>query len=785
MAAYSAALTTLIGANERLCFYADVDKAGEKIGFYFAVQSGGSFDIDFDIKDPNEKLLLSGERERQGDYVLTANTIGEYAFCFENDISTLTGKLVDFDIMVESEPRREAPAKPGQISEQTSALEESVFRLNNMLMGIKRMQKHFHTNENRGFDVVKSTQNRIFWYAILQTTGVIGMAVTLPMNKLNMTTSKFPDAMEVPFEPPPDAEEVLLGELGEVAEVAGAAVKNWAPLTDGPGPADADAPMPTKEPSPCYVALNQQEDDVSQERIAYTRRTSERFGVGYESAERKISRTRISRLKIMSTIDSSMETEKKSILHEILSPQDPLCQPTLTTGHVDIVQLAMSLDDKAWVEARENALKTRAIKRLDRRDRNHRLAENACQLGDVFFDQQDYIRATASYFDATKLWPSNSQFYLKLTKAYLQGELFVDATRAATRALSLDPKLLEARYHRGVARLEQGLLQAAKIDFEVVTAHDPQHSLAHTSLGRTLVLLQATKVGDHILSPPPSNVTSDEEPVDFAFPRYDDDRLELAEPSDSSDCNHVGNGIPCRFYNHDGCARGSQCEYSHAPDEKSVRDDLGRNVCLYYLLSACKFGDIKCVYLHSKDALPTSYGWWNDPEQITKVKGVLELADRKAKEQRALDLRLQRNAANKTRAKGQGKSKGRRDNSNSKEGGGKGTPKSQKAAKPSASTVAPDMKDPEEDNGVANIGNVGDVSAPDASVAQGKAHDLVIKSTSGSKTPMLEVLAEVDTQKDTVQVTNPESDVEVTPEPISAPQTTENVSVTLSKPMTE
>ncbi|KAG5650850.1 hypothetical protein H0H81_010765 [Sphagnurus paluster] len=177
LSAHAAALTTLLAANERLCFYADVDKAGEKIGFYFAVQSGGSFDIDFDIKDPNQKLLLAGERERQGDYVLTANTAGEYAFCFENDISTLTGKLVDFDIMVESEPRREAPAKPGQIADQTSALEESVFRLNGMLMNIKRLQKHFHTSENRGFDIVRSTQNRIFWYAILQTAGVIGMAV--------------------------------------------------------------------------------------------------------------------------------------------------------------------------------------------------------------------------------------------------------------------------------------------------------------------------------------------------------------------------------------------------------------------------------------------------------------------------------------------------------------------------------------------------------------------------------------------------------------------------------
>lgn len=58
-------------------------------------------------------------------------------------MSTLTDKLVDFDIMVESEPRHEPPAKPGQIAEHTSSLEESVFRLNGMLMNIKRMQKQY------------------------------------------------------------------------------------------------------------------------------------------------------------------------------------------------------------------------------------------------------------------------------------------------------------------------------------------------------------------------------------------------------------------------------------------------------------------------------------------------------------------------------------------------------------------------------------------------------------------------------------------------------------------
>ncbi|KAH9846024.1 emp24/gp25L/p24 family/GOLD-domain-containing protein [Lenzites betulinus] len=174
---HASALTTAIGANERVCFYADADKAGEKIGFYYAVQSGGSFDIDFEVKDPNDKVVLDGKRERQGDYVFTANTPGEYSFCLENDMSTLTEKLVDFDIMVESEPRREPQLKPGQISEQTSAIEESIFRLNSMLVTIKRAQKHFHTRENRGFDLVKSTKNSMFWYTLLESLAVIGMAV--------------------------------------------------------------------------------------------------------------------------------------------------------------------------------------------------------------------------------------------------------------------------------------------------------------------------------------------------------------------------------------------------------------------------------------------------------------------------------------------------------------------------------------------------------------------------------------------------------------------------------
>jgi hypothetical protein len=45
------------------------------IGFYFAVQSGGNFEVDYTVMDPDDKVLLEGVNERQGDYIFTANKV--------------------------------------------------------------------------------------------------------------------------------------------------------------------------------------------------------------------------------------------------------------------------------------------------------------------------------------------------------------------------------------------------------------------------------------------------------------------------------------------------------------------------------------------------------------------------------------------------------------------------------------------------------------------------------------------------------------------------------------
>ena len=55
--ASATALTYKLAPNERECFYTNVDKKDAKVAFYFAVQSGGSFDSAFHASETERELL--------------------------------------------------------------------------------------------------------------------------------------------------------------------------------------------------------------------------------------------------------------------------------------------------------------------------------------------------------------------------------------------------------------------------------------------------------------------------------------------------------------------------------------------------------------------------------------------------------------------------------------------------------------------------------------------------------------------------------------------------------
>ncbi|KAF8152602.1 hypothetical protein B0H34DRAFT_726777 [Crassisporium funariophilum] len=283
-------------------------------------------------------------------------------------------------------------------------------------------------------------------------------------------------------------------------------------------------------------------------------------------------------------------------------------------------------------KSRADAIAARAKKRAERKTLRRAQAEGFKHAGDVLFEAKKYKAAYPHYLEAAHLWDSNSSYHLSLAVVYRKLEWYEEAAHSATKALTTDPKNLEARYVRGVARMEQRMLKPAKLDFETVLQHDPTHFRARAALTEVTHFIEnSTHLGSHHLADSPlDEIVKD---LNFGYPDYDYHPLEVGEMSDSSDCEHAGNGVPCRFYNHGGCSRGTSCMFSHAPDVKSVRDDLGKNVCIYFLFGTCKFGADKCIYSHLRDALPER-GWWATPENTAQVKAVFDTTEKHAREAR-------------------------------------------------------------------------------------------------------------------------------------------------------
>ncbi|KAK0543531.1 hypothetical protein OC846_003167 [Tilletia horrida] len=173
----AAALTTILHPHEKTCYHAWVDKEGEKVGFYFAVQSA-SPEVDYYVEGPNNKHIIGGMRERQLDIVFTGNDVGEYSFCFESDHTWFQDKMIDFDITVESEPRLELPiSKAKELADHSAPLQESIISVDGKLNSMLRTQRYFRTRENRNFNTVVSTQSKIFWYSVIESLVIIGISV--------------------------------------------------------------------------------------------------------------------------------------------------------------------------------------------------------------------------------------------------------------------------------------------------------------------------------------------------------------------------------------------------------------------------------------------------------------------------------------------------------------------------------------------------------------------------------------------------------------------------------
>lgn len=78
-------------------------------GLMFEIAEGGFLDIDVKIIGPDGKVIYQGERETSGKYTFAAHMEGVYTYCFSNQMSTMTPKIVMFNMEIDEPTNKDDP----------------------------------------------------------------------------------------------------------------------------------------------------------------------------------------------------------------------------------------------------------------------------------------------------------------------------------------------------------------------------------------------------------------------------------------------------------------------------------------------------------------------------------------------------------------------------------------------------------------------------------------------------------------------------------------------------
>ncbi len=172
---HATALTFALEPNEKQCFYIFNNKPNSNVGYYFAVQSGGAFDINYYIKAPNGVIIVKADKLTHADYIFTADQVGEYEFCLSNDMSTFAEKIVDFEIKVDDDFKASLPEAP-KGNAAAEGMQKTVNSIEQKINQLANSLAYYKTRNNRNQSTVKSTESRIFWFSIIDLMLMAGIS---------------------------------------------------------------------------------------------------------------------------------------------------------------------------------------------------------------------------------------------------------------------------------------------------------------------------------------------------------------------------------------------------------------------------------------------------------------------------------------------------------------------------------------------------------------------------------------------------------------------------------
>ncbi|KAM8974163.1 transmembrane emp24 domain-containing protein 1 [Pelodytes ibericus] len=192
-------LTFLLPAGRQECFYQGALYNGS-MEIEYQVIGGAGLDVDFSVTTPSGVLLIMERRRSDGVHTVEPTEAGDYMICFDNSFSTISEKLVFFEIIFDSPQGDEETDNWADIVEPDELLDIKIEDIKESIDGMKsrlersmQMQAVLRAFEARDRNLQDSSLERVnFWSAIN-----LGVLVTVAFVQVYMLKSLFDDKRKV------------------------------------------------------------------------------------------------------------------------------------------------------------------------------------------------------------------------------------------------------------------------------------------------------------------------------------------------------------------------------------------------------------------------------------------------------------------------------------------------------------------------------------------------------------------------------------------------------------
>ncbi|KAF1402873.1 Transmembrane emp24 domain-containing protein 1, partial [Spheniscus humboldti] len=171
------------------------------------VIGGAGLDVDFSLESPSGLLLVSEHRRSDGAHTVEPTEAGDYKLCFDNSFSTISEKLVFFELIFDSAQEEEEEeeeeeggdgwveaAEPEEtLDVKIEDIKESIETMRSRLERSIQMQTLLRAFEARDRNLQESNLGRVnFWSAVN-----LGVLVVVAFLQVYMLKSLFEDKRTV------------------------------------------------------------------------------------------------------------------------------------------------------------------------------------------------------------------------------------------------------------------------------------------------------------------------------------------------------------------------------------------------------------------------------------------------------------------------------------------------------------------------------------------------------------------------------------------------------------